>query len=137
MTVDDVTHDDHAVLLRLGRLPVALPAPLDELVLELVDSRRGKAALGHTDEHRWLFPGGLPAQHLHPTPLGNRLRAIGVPSRIGRNSALMDNAAVMPTKVLSDLLGLSVTGAVRWTALAGVQGDAYAAEIISRTPPTD
>ncbi|WP_280302276.1 hypothetical protein [Nocardia abscessus] len=137
LTTDDVTHNEHGVLLRLGRRPLVLPTPLDELILELVHTRRGKAALGHTDNHRWLIPGGLPAQHMHPTALGKRLREIGVPARIARNTALMDNAAVMPTKVLSDLLGLSVTGAVRWSALAGTQGNAYAAEIVVRTRPPD
>ncbi|MEU4651843.1 hypothetical protein [Nocardia fluminea] len=53
------------------------------------------------------------------------------------NTALMDNAAVMPTKALSDLLGLSITGAVRWSTLAGTQGNAYAAEIVARTRPAD
>lgn len=133
LSTDDATRDGSAVSLRLGRRPLMLPAPLDQLVLELVDTRRGKAALGHSDEHRWLFPGGLPDRHLHPLSLGKRLRAIGVPSRVARNTALMDISAVMPTKVISELLGLSITGAVRWSTLAAAQGNAYAAEIMTRT----
>jgi len=47
----------------------------------------------------------------------------------------MDNAAAMPAKVLSDLLGLSITGATRWSALAIAGGDAYAADVVRRRKP--
>ena len=76
----------------LGRQPLTLPSPLDELLLEFVRTRRGKASLGHTDDHNWLFPGGLPGQAMHPESMAGRLRQLGVSSRIGHNTALWENA---------------------------------------------
>ena len=68
--------------------------------------------------------------------MGRRLKRLGIRSRIARNTALMDSAASMPAVVLSELLGLSITGAVRWVALAGATGNAYAADIIRRPAAT-
>jgi hypothetical protein len=132
LTVDDISESEGHVMLRLGKWPLTVPQPLDQLLLELVVTRKGKASLGHTDEHRWLFPGGLPGAALHPLAVSARLAKLGIPGRIGRNTALMENAAVLPAAVLSDLLGLSVDGAVQWTALAGSSGNAYAAEVAFR-----
>lgn len=103
------------------------------MLLELVATRKGKASLGHTDEHRWLFPGGLPGAALHPLAVSARLVKLGIPGRIGRNTALMEIAATVPAAVLSDLLGLSVDGAVQWTALAGARGNVYATDVVRRS----
>ncbi|MGW5323926.1 hypothetical protein [Rhodococcus pyridinivorans] len=132
LRTDDITCHDERVSLALGRCPIELPTPLDNLVLDLAATRKGKASLGHTDNHIWLFPGGLPAQAIHPTALAKRLQAIGVSVRTARNTSLMNNAAAMPTKLLSDLLGLSITGATRWSALASPSADTYAADLIRR-----
>ncbi|MEV6527403.1 hypothetical protein AB0M43_36315 [Longispora sp. NPDC051575] len=134
LTTDHVTQADGQVRLRLGPTPMTIPGPLDHMLLRLAATRRGKAALGHTDNHPWLFPGGLPGQPIHPLAMGNRLRALGIPARIARNTALMENAATLPAKVISDLLGLSVSGAVRWTKIAGASADEYAAEVTRRDP---
>ncbi|WP_433727998.1 hypothetical protein ACQP0C_37755 [Nocardia sp. CA-129566] len=56
------------------------------------------------------------------------------PARVGRNTALMATAAAVPAMVLSDLVGLSITGAVRWTELAGADWNTHAA---SRFSPSD
>ena len=101
------------------------------MLLDLVTNRCGKASLGHTDEHRWLFPGGLPGQALHPQTWSRRLTSLGILGRIARNTALMENAAAMPAVVLIQLLGLSITGAMRSSALASA--NAYAADITHRT----
>ena len=108
LTIDDVTNSDGRLRLFLGREQVEIPEPVDALVRRLVETRRGKAAVGHTDAHRWLFPGGAPGRPLHPQALAKRLHQISVPARIGRNTALMENASVLPAKVLSDLLGISI-----------------------------
>lgn len=63
-------------------------------------------------------------------------RRLGIHSRTARNTALRDNAATMPAVALSELLGLSITAAVRWTTLAGATGNAYAANIIRRPAPS-
>ncbi|AIG74332.1 Hypothetical protein AJAP_07075 [Amycolatopsis japonica] len=134
LTADDITHFRGEVHLCLGPQPLALPRPIAELVLTLADTRRGHVSLGgRTDEqHRWLFPGRLPGQPLHTATLARRLATLDVHSRISRNSALMGNAASVPAKALSSLLGLSIVGAQRWIKLAHPSGDDYAATITRR-----
>ncbi|OYD60766.1 hypothetical protein BDB13_5647 [Rhodococcus sp. OK302] len=53
---------------------------------------------------------------LHPLVVSGRLAKLGIPGRIGRNTALMENAALLPAAVLSDLLGLSVSGMLLYLA---------------------
>jgi hypothetical protein len=132
LTTDNITHTGSHVRLLLGRQPLTAPNPLDGLLLEFLTDRRSTVSLSRTDEPSWLFPGRLHGQALHPLTMGRRLKRLGIHSRIARNTALMDNAAAMPAVVLSELLGLSITGAVRWAALAGATGNAYAADIVRR-----
>ncbi|PPJ27840.1 hypothetical protein C5E45_16295 [Nocardia nova] len=133
LPIGNVTHPAGRVGLRLGRQSLITPDSLDGLLIELVATRRGKASLDlDGDRNRWLFPGGLPGTAIHPTTLAARLRRLGVPSRTGRNTALADHAAVLPAKVLSDLLGLSVTAAIRWGKLADISGDTCAAGLTRR-----
>ncbi|WKN60658.1 hypothetical protein HJ581_0044075 [Rhodococcus opacus] len=132
LTIDDITATDGVVRLRLGREPLLLPSPLDVLIFELVDRRCGNASLGHTDDHRWLFPGGMPGRPMSAAHLGKRLRAVGIAGRVSRNTALMETAATMPAKAMSELLGIGVTSATRWSELASASRADYAAEISRR-----
>ncbi len=109
--------------------PLPSRVHVDAVLRRLVDTRRGKAAVGHSDAHRWLFPGGDADQPMHPRALANRLKRIGVSVRDGRSTALIENASTLPAKVLSELLGLSVNAATRWNALAGVNNAEYAAAV--------
>jgi hypothetical protein len=120
------------VQLRLGAKPLDLPAPLAAIILELARNRRGHAVIGHTDDHSWLFPGGVPGRPLSAPRLAHRLKQLQIPPRASRNTALMELAAEMPAKVLSDLLGISVESAVSWTQEAGHTRPGYAAEIARR-----
>lgn len=80
------------MLLRLGREPVILPDPLADLVLHLVATRRGKAALGDRGTSPWLFPGGQPGRPLSPFGLTERLRQLGLRSGQARSTALFQLA---------------------------------------------
>jgi hypothetical protein len=132
LTTEHVTTSRAGVQLTLGSKPLILRPPLDGLLLRLVDNRRGTAVLGHTDDHVWLFPGGAPARPLSTGRLILRLKALGVPARVSRNSALMDLAAELPAAVLSQLLGLHINTAARWTDEAGNTRPDYAAELSRR-----
>jgi hypothetical protein len=132
LTTDTIIHTNGRVQLLLGHQPLTVPNPLDGLLLEFLTDHRSTVSPSHTDGHPWLFPGRLHGQALHPLTMGRRLKRLGIHSRIARNTALMDHAATMPAVVLSELLGLSITGAVRWTTLAGATSNAYAANIIRR-----
>ncbi|MGY2119768.1 hypothetical protein ACW9HR_38350 [Nocardia gipuzkoensis] len=129
LTTEHVLQTADGVQLLIGAKPLDLPEPLDNLIIELVNNRQGKAVIGHTDGHSWLFPGGLPGQPLTPGWLMARLRTLGIPPRISRNSALMDLAADMPAAVLSQLLGISIQAATHWTHEAGNTRPGYAAEL--------
>jgi hypothetical protein len=100
-------------------------------VLRLAANRRGHAALGHTEDHPWLFPGGAPGRPISPNRLMARLQSFGVRARAGRNTTLMDLAAQLPAIVLSNLLGIHINTATSWTEQAQT-GAAYAAEIARR-----
>ena len=127
-----LSSESGGVQLILGTKPLDLPAPLGGIVLDLVGNRRGHAVIGHTDDHPWLFPGGFPGRGLQPGRLAQRLKRLEVPPRTSRNTALMEMAAEMPAKVLSDLLGISVDCAVDWAHQAGNTRPGYAAEIARR-----
>ncbi|MFJ5984460.1 hypothetical protein [Lentzea sp. NPDC092896] len=122
--------DTGHIQLQLGALD--LVAPLDQLLLDLVGNRKGHAVIGHTDDHPWPFPGGSPGRHLGSARLAHRLKKLGIQPRAGRNSALMEPAAETPAKVLSDLLGISISSAVHWTEETGNARPGYAAELARR-----
>ena len=60
LTLGHVQAAGDQVRIRLGREPAVLPEPLDALVLQLVATRRGHAAIGDQGTSAWLFPGGQP-----------------------------------------------------------------------------
>ncbi len=117
----------------LGTKPLDLHNPVGDLVLQLANNRRGRAALGHTDDHPWLFPGGAPGRPISPRTLMVRLQPSGVRARAGRNTTLMDLAAQLPAVVLSDLLGIHINTATSW-AHQSQTGATYAAEVARRGP---
>ena len=131
ITRDQIVSSASGVWIMLGTKPLNLPDPLGGLVLRLAANRRGHAALGHTDDHPWLFPGGAPGRPISPNRLTARLQSFGVRARAGRNTTLMDLAAQLPAIVLSNLLGIHINTATSWTEQAQT-GAAYAAEIARR-----
>jgi hypothetical protein len=66
LTTDNITHAGNQVRLLLGRQPLTVPNPFDRLLLKLVTNRPDPASLGRTGGQRWLFPGRLHGQPLHP-----------------------------------------------------------------------
>jgi hypothetical protein len=131
LTVDDITTNAQRVTIRLGREPVELPAPLDELVLTLAGAPRGHATTAATTT-RWLLPGmrlDAPLSHEH---YRRRLSKIGIPTLPARTGALASLAAQMPPAIIADLLGLSESSAAHWCALAGGDWNSYAAHAAGR-----
>ncbi|MBV7243667.1 hypothetical protein [Streptomyces sp. MW-W600-10] len=132
LTTAQITDTGKALHLMLGTRPVEIPEPLSALIRELVRTRKGYAVVGHTDAHPWLFPGGLPGRPISPAHLKHRLGRLGIPTRAGRNTALMDLAGQLPAVVLSRLLGLHVNTATLWSQDAGNTRPGYAAEVARR-----
>jgi len=112
LTLDHVQIADGQVRIRLGREPVVLPAPLDILVLKLVATRQGHAAIGDQGTSPWLFPGGQPGRPISAFQLAERLRQLGVRSGQSRSAALFQLATDLPAAVLARMLGIHITVAV-------------------------
>lgn len=128
---EQILSSAHGASIVLGTKPLELQEPVGELVLQLANNHRGRAALGHTDDHPWLFPGAAPGRPISPRTLMTRLQAFGVRARAGRNTTLMDLAAQVPAVVLSKLLGIGINTATSWTQQAQI-GAAYPAEVARR-----
>jgi hypothetical protein len=132
LTVDHIEETDGTVRIRLGAVPVALPAPVAELARQQVAVRRSHAVLGWTDSP-WLFPGGQPGRPISAWALGDRLRNLGIRLAEVRSTALFQLATELPAAVLARTLGLDITVAVKWQRAAAGDWAAYAAEISRRT----
>ena len=132
LTRDQITLTPARAQLLLGTNPLDLPAPLDELVRQLLGRRHGHAAVGRTHDHPWVFPGGAPAQPISASRLRARLANLGIHGRSGRNTALMDLAAKIPPVALARLLGIHINTAGDWADRAGGSQAAYAAQLSRR-----
>jgi hypothetical protein len=133
LNLDHVQTTEHDIRLQLGREPVILPEPLATLVLELVATRRGHAAIGNQATSPWLFPGGQPARPVSPYQLGQRLRNLGLHPRRSRSAALFQLATELPAALLAHTLGIHITVAVAWQRASNGDWASYAAEV-SRRP---
>jgi hypothetical protein len=129
LTRDQVTDSPGGVTLLLGTMPIELPEPLGGLVRQLLGHRHGRAAVGRTSDHPWLFPGGAPGHQISTAHLRARLAAIGIHGRSGRNTALMDLAVKLPPVALARLLGIHINTAGTWAERAGGSHAAYAAQV--------
>ncbi|MFC9472696.1 hypothetical protein ACFTS5_10910 [Nocardia sp. NPDC056952] len=132
LTVDHITDSDATTQLQLGAHPVDTPDPLADLLHQL-SAYHDRGGLGHSAAARWLFPGSRAGQHRSPANLNARLTRIGIDTRAGRSTALIQLAAQLPAVVLGNLLGLHIQTATRWTQAAGNTRPAYAADV-SRRP---
>ena len=132
LTVDHIEETDGAVRLRLGAVPVGLPAPVAELALQQVAVRRSHAVLARTDSP-WLFPGGQPGRPISAWAMGERLRKLGIRLAEARSTALFQLATELPAAVLARTLGIDITVAVKWQRAAAGDWAAYAADVSQRT----
>ncbi|MFG3530349.1 site-specific integrase [Streptomyces sp. NPDC047917] len=131
LTADRVTKDGDHVLLSLGERPIRLPAPLDVLMSDLVASPASHAVLQHESE--WLFPGRTAGHPIHQSQMLRRLRAIGVKTRQGRNTALFALAQQLPAGQLAKMIGVHISVAVAWQRASGGDWMAYAAAVAARS----
>jgi hypothetical protein len=134
LTLEHVDTTNHAVRLRLGREPIALPEPLAGLVVDLVTRRSGHAALGNQGTSPWLFPGGRPGQPISAYQLAERLRRLGLRPAQTRTTALFSLAAELPAAVLARMLGIHIKVAVAWQQACAGDWTSYAADYSRRTP---
>jgi hypothetical protein len=132
LTIDDVELNDEHVRLRLGSEPILIPAPLDQLVRDLVATRAAHAVVGSHHQTPWLFPGGQPGCHLSAFRMAERLRAHGIHASRARSAALFQLAADLPAAVLARTLGIHISVAAAWQRASSGDWLSYAAEISRR-----
>jgi hypothetical protein len=132
LTLSHVDASDDRMRIRLGREPVVLPEPLDALVLQLVATRHGHAAIGDLGASPWLFPGGQPGQPISAYQLAERLRQLGIAPGQSRSAALFQLATDLPAAILARLLGIHISVAVAWQRASAGDWAAYAADVSHR-----
>lgn len=135
LTLEHIHADDHHVSIRLGPEPVVLPAPLGALVLDLVATRRGHAALGDQGTSIWLFPGGRPGRPISSDRLSERLRQLGIQPAQARTAALFQLATELPAALLARMLGIHISVAVAWQRASAGDWTTYAADVAHRADP--
>lgn len=127
MHADQVTlTDDGQVTVTFERTPILMPEPLDRIIIEHMN-RRGQASYASRNS-RWLFPGGIPGNHLATENIRGQLVDRGIKPYNSRKAALFQLAAEIPTPILAELLGISTTTALRWAALSSRNWNAYIAQ---------
>jgi hypothetical protein len=119
------------VTVALGDGRLELPEPFASLIVRLPIPRRN----GITEQirGRWLFPSTRAGDHIAPSTLGERMRAIGIHARPMRLAAIDQLASEVPPAIFASLLGFSPKTAAKWTTRAGGNWPAYAAHA-SRDP---
>jgi hypothetical protein len=131
LTTKHVAITDNGVELRLGEAPILLPTALGDLLVRLVEDRRGATATA-PDDAVWLYPGIRLGRSIARSDLTTRLLNLGISPTLGRNTALMEMAAEMPAAVITRMLGISLDRATRWTQDAGNTRPGYAAQVARR-----
>jgi hypothetical protein len=106
---------------------IDLPEPIATLLRSyLVDGWNTRTAAKR--RHHWLFPGGMPGQHLHIHRASDALRTAGIPVLAARNSTWLQLVREAPPAVLARTLGISPRTAMQHATRAGTDYQAYAAE---------
>ncbi|RCW41093.1 hypothetical protein DFQ14_109170 [Halopolyspora algeriensis] len=114
LTTDDLDLGDEPQL-RINGHDLVLPPALVSLLAQHVATATTTSLVGQAGTPaKWLFPGQQAGRPLAAASLVPKLTAHELPARISRNSALLSLASDLPAAVLSSLLGLSETAAVRW-----------------------
>lgn len=123
----DITIRDGAQAITLGKHPVILEPPLDELVVAVSQSvaNRQTAANAVTS---WVFPGYRPGSHLTASHVRIRLKKLGFPSLATRIGTWQSITQTTPPPVLADALGVSPQTAIRHARRGSGQYGAYVAD---------
>jgi hypothetical protein len=125
LTAGDLTRDqDGQTWLRLGDPPSPVPAPFDELLHQLAATRHDHVPANPASG--WLFPGRQAGQPAAYHPMADQLRALGLPLRTARISALRQLVLQVPAPVIADALGFHHTTTSRQHVNAGAPWSRYA-----------
>jgi integrase len=123
----DITTVDGALAVTLGKHPVILEHPLDELVAAVRDSPTNRQTASNAKSH-WVFPGYAPGSHLNASHVRIRLKKLGFPSLSTRIGTWQTITQTTPPPILADALGLSPQTAIRHARRGSGQYGAYVAD---------
>ncbi len=138
LTTDQLDIGADRSVLRTGPHPLLLPPKLAGLLERLAAAPHTRSRIGNSENStRWLFPGLTPGRPASQSSFQVKLRNLGLSARPARNAALIALADDLPVPVLADVLGLSLTTAQRWAALAQRDWAAYIAERVTAISPGD
>jgi hypothetical protein len=129
----DITTDDGALAIVLGKHPVVLEHPLDELVTAVRNSPTNRQTAANATSH-WVFPGYLPGSHLNANHIRQRLKTLGFPSLSTRIGTWQTITQTTPPPVLADALALHPQTAIRHAQRGSGQYGAYVADRLIRPP---
>jgi hypothetical protein len=136
LTINQISITNDTVRISLGRTPIQLPEPIDDLARTVVTNRKGHATIGATTPSRWLFPGGQPGRPISTQRLKLRLNQLGIQPSQARSTALFGLATEIPAAILARTLGISVNSAVRWQQTSAGDWTSYANDLSQRPTPT-
>ncbi|GAA1408506.1 MULTISPECIES: site-specific integrase [Micromonosporaceae] len=119
LTTDNVTTSGGKHFLQVKEHRTQLPPAVAALITQAASAARTSSLVGRAVPGTpWLFPGRLAGRPISAAALCQRLRQHGIRIRRARNSALISLAEDLPAPVLSKILGISITAAIRWTRYA-------------------
>jgi integrase len=107
-------------VIMLGTIDLTLPAPATQWVEDIlrdfpIRSRVGGSRIDAT----WLYPGYRHGDHMLPSSLTAKLRALGVSPGRAHQVATAAIINQVPPAVVARLLGVSISTAAEWHSLGG------------------
>ena len=111
----DVSEDETTMSIAFGRTPLALPAPIAELIRHYVSKLEGQRPFvsGGPD---WLFPGTTPHLHVSEGIIRIHLAAHKIHARRSQNARINQLVQTVPASVVADTLGVNIGTAIRHAA---------------------
>jgi hypothetical protein len=105
--------------------PVPVPEPFGQILRDHA-TNRGPRNIVVNQNSPWLFPGSLPAQHIHSTYLRNQLAKSGINLLGTRLAAIRTLVLEMPPAVAAQALGYTAECAEDHATQAGASWASYA-----------
>lgn len=105
LTWDAVKVSDEIVTVRVGKIDIALPDPLDQPWRELAANPGNDLTASHPNSN-WVFRGYSPGRHVDPGHLRGRLKDV-FSTRAARLGTLHELTKLAPVAIIADALGYS------------------------------
>ncbi|MGH8029694.1 MAG: hypothetical protein ACREO3_07155 [Arenimonas sp.] len=128
MRLNQVTETDRGFSIRFAERDVTLDPDMVPLMQRWLVLRRELSMFDAAGASPYLFPGMRTGTHIHPTAVQDTRRALRLPSRAGRATAIHEmirNGLVHP-KILSECFGLSLGRAHQYCMQLGAHQFAMA-----------